>query len=321
MEQQLVSANGVALRNAIDLWADATTDSTSSRRNDLLRDKRRAILGFFDFVQKHPAAVTPMDVATWQANLESRGLSHSTVYGNISKLSSFYEWALHDPSLRQIIVANPVDLSRPKAPRAYQSESTKSLDDEDAVALLSIVKTKADSGDVTSKRDFALLLLFLETGMRRAEVIGLKWADIKINGGLTIACKVKGGDYRSRRVEHPSCKAALLDYLEASGRLSSMVPESPLWVRHDRAGAGEAITSHGVAKNLKAYAQAAGIGEIHLHQLRHTFGRWVAEDAGSMTEVQDAMGHKSLATTRVYVARVSTKCDKFSSRIAERLGL
>ena len=82
-----------------------------------------------------------------------------------------------------------------------------------------------------------------------------------------------------------------------------------------------ALSSHSFAKNLKAYASAAGLGPIHVHQLRHTFARLVGEDEGDLTKVQHALGHKNLSTTRVYLPRVTTKRDTFSAGIARRLGL
>src|SRR5659263_69761 len=107
MGRDVAKGNGLALRNAVAMWADATTDASSSRRHDLLRDKTAAVSGFFSFAQKYPTDVTPVDVKEWQADLEARGLSPSTVYGRISRLSSWYEWALHDRGLRQIIISNP----------------------------------------------------------------------------------------------------------------------------------------------------------------------------------------------------------------------
>jgi integrase len=81
------------------------------------------------------------------------------------------------------------------------------------------------------------------------------------------------------------------------------------------------LTSHAFVKNLKRYAQEAGIVSIHLHQTRHTFARIVAEETGSINETQDALGHKNLATTRVYVQRIAVKRDRTSTKVAARLGL
>lgn len=81
------------------------------------------------------------------------------------------------------------------------------------------------------------------------------------------------------------------------------------------------LSSHGFVKNLKRYAQEAGLGDIHLHQTRHTFARIAAEESGSLAEVQEALGHKDIETTRVYVKRLGLKRDKFSGAIAKRLGI
>lgn len=98
--------------------------------------------------------------------------------------------------------------------------------------------------------------------------------------------------------------------------------DRPLWTRHDRAGKpGAPLTSHAFDKNLKQYARAAGVGKVHIHQMRHTFARIVAEETGSIIETQDALGHKNLSTTRVYVRRIVVKRDRHSRRITSRLGV
>jgi integrase len=114
-----------------------------------------------------------------------------------------------------------------------------------------------------------LLLFYLATGMRRAEVISLRGGDLEIEEEtMIVASRVKGGDYQGREVEDSSVREALLDYLRASRRLSVLKNNGPLWTRHDRAGRpGAALSSHSFVENLKRYASKAGIGDIHLHQL------------------------------------------------------
>jgi len=309
-----------SMQHALHAWADATTDASSRRRADLLHDKIHLVGNFFAWVKKPAHAVTPIDIKAWQAELETGGLSPATVYAAVSRLSSFYTWAMRSPELAAAIRSNPVTLARPKAPKAYQTKSTQSLDDRDLRELVRTVRTHAATGDLVGKRDYAMLLLYILTGMRRAEVVNLCWGDVKIDGIMVLTVKVKGGEYMNRQVTEPAARAALLDYLDASGRMGSLSPESPLWTRHDRAGSpGSALNSHSFVKNLKAYATEAGIGNIHLHQTRHTYARIVAEESGSLVETQDALGHRNLATTRVYVQRVGVKKDRFSSRVAKRL--
>ena len=131
----------------------------------------------------------------------------------------------------------------------------------------------------------------------------------------------KGGRYQGRELLEPSVVNALLTYLEASGRQNVLGSERPLWTRHDRAGkAGAPLCSHAFAKNLKAYGEKAGVKGARIHRTRHTFGRMVAEQTGSLVETQDALDHANLSTTRVYVERIVVKKDKYSRGIAERLG-
>ena len=51
----------LVVRNAAALWADATTGTVSSRRDDILRDKQKAVADFFAFTRKSPAEVRPED--------------------------------------------------------------------------------------------------------------------------------------------------------------------------------------------------------------------------------------------------------------------
>ena len=315
------SESEAALGNALLLWADSTTRATSFRRNELIHDKRAAALNFFSYAKKHPAEVTPLDVRSWCSSLESQSLKPTTIYARVSRLSSFYEWAMRDPVLGGMITNNPVRLARPKAPRAYQTESARALTDEQIRSLVFLVRSKAEGGNVIAKRDYALLLLYLITGMRRSEVINLRGRDVEERDGiLIIRCKVKGSDYIEREVRDSAARDALFDYLTTSGRAKALKTDSPLWTRHDRAGkSGATLTSHAFAHNLKLYAKGAGLSQIHIHQMRHTFARIVADETGSIVETQDALGHRHVSTTRVYVQRIAVKRDKHSERISKRI--
>jgi integrase len=308
----------VVLKTAVSLWAAATT-SESRRRADLLRDKQRIVLSFFRDTGKLPSEVEPGDVQGWLRNLEEKGISAGTIYQHACLLSSFYSWAMRDPEVGQHVRRNPARLARPKAPKPYQTESVKALSDEEVGALVAAVRGRAQAGDVVAKRDYALLLLYLATGLRRNEAIGLRGSDVHLGETLVLAYRAKGGDYRSREVREPQVKEALLDYLTSSGRLHALKTDAPLWTRHDRAGKpGEALTSHCFVKNLKKYAREAGVEGFHLHRTRHTFARIVSELTGDITATQNALDHQSRSTTRVYVQRIAVKRDLFSEEISKR---
>jgi integrase/recombinase XerD len=226
---------------------------------------------------------------------------------------------MRDPELRAYIHSNPARLARPKAPKAYQTESSKSLSDDELQAFISVVRKRAVAGNLVGKRDYAILVLLLATGMRRSEAISLRGCDIRVEDTLILTSRVKGGNYVAREVSDSSVKEALLDYLSASNRLHVFKTDAPVWTRHDPGGSpGEALSSHCYVKNLKRYAREVGLNHFHLHQTRHTFARIVAEETGSIIATQDALDHKNPSTTRVYVQRISVKRDLHSKNISRR---
>jgi integrase len=243
------------------------------------------------------------------------------VYVRISLLSSFYEWMMRYPALARFIRLNPVRLARPRAPKPYQTDSVKSFTDEELIALVEHMRElSAGEDNLIAKRDYALLRFYIATGWRREEVISLRGKDIHVTDKLIVSGRAKGGHYRAKEVRDPGVKEALLDYLMASNRLHALKTDAPLWTRHDnRKLAGGQLSSHAFARNLKLYAKAAGLGDVHLHQTRHTFARMVSEDTGSISATQDALDHRNRATTSHYVQRISVKRDLYSEGIAERL--
>lgn len=309
-----------ALRSALSLWADATTDATTRRRDELLKGKPKVVNDFFAFVEKHPGEVSPDDVKRWQRRLEVT-LRPATIYVRISLLSSFYEWLMRDPVLTRFVQSNPVRLARPRAPKPYQTDSVKSFTDEELIALVEHVRgLAAGDGNLVAKRDYALLRLYVATGWRREEVISLRGPDVRVTDKLVVSGRAKGGHYHAKEVRDPEVKDALLNYLAAAGRLHALKTDAPLWTRHDNQKlTGEPLTSHAFVRNLKLYAKAAGLGDVHLHQTRHTFARMVSEETGSISATQDALDHRNRATTSHYVQRIAIKRDLYSERVAARM--
>jgi integrase len=322
--QALAAPDSAAvLRNAVSLWAEQNTRPETLIRPEKLRDKVTAVISFFDFSGKHPGEVTPEDVSRWREAMESRGLKPATVYARVSRVSAFYRWLMSDPQLSRFIRGNPASQARPRYPRPYQSESTKALSDEEMNSLLAAVRSVAESGSVVGKRDYALLLFYFLTGLRRSEVIGLRGKDLDFKDGiLIIKYRRKGGKFTAREVSDPAAFEALKAYLETAGRQNVLGTERPLWTRHDRAGKpGAPLTSRALVDNLKAYGKQAGLAHFHLHQTRHTYARIVAEETGSFLEAQEALDHENQATTRVYVQRITIKADRHGSKVAGRMKL
>lgn len=324
-----------ALCLAVDSWAATTTASDTPRRTDLLRDKARMVLSFFEFTHKSPTLVQPLDIRAWRLALEARGLAAETVYAYISRLSSFYTWLRRHPTLAAAIPYNPALLDRPTRAKPYQSRGTRAWSADEVGMLLNYVKQCAEDGSLPALRDYALLVIYILTGLRRREVIQVRAGDIAWDGeALLLTTQMKGGQSRTKRIEALVAAVAVRAYLAATGRDPAILaPEAPLWLAHDRATTmigrkhwrdrrpDDPLGSHGFVKNLKRYARDAGLGDVHLHQTRHTFAALVGEDAETLAEVQEALHHRDLATTRVYLDRVMQHKDKHSRRIAAKIGL
>src|SRR5918911_5229434 len=149
----------VALRAAVEVWAGASTSGTTRRRGELIAKKRKVVESFFAEIGKDPGEVTPVDVQEWCDRMrrgDGRRPAAATIYARVSFLSSFYAWAQRELGLR----ANPALLARPKAPRPYQTESTKSWTDEELRRITLVVSARAARGDLVGKRDLALLLMY-----------------------------------------------------------------------------------------------------------------------------------------------------------------
>lgn len=242
----------VALRAAIDLWARASTGTSVRRRDELIVKKRHAVESFFAGIGKDPGDVTPADIQEWCEGMRKENgqpLSPSTVYTRVSFLSSFYVWAQRELGVSH----NPTLLARPRAPKPYQTESSKAWTDEELQRITSVLGRHAAGDNLVAKRDLALLLMYTSTDLRREEVISMRGRDVQITDeGLVIGGRVKGGRYRSREVRDPETKDALLEYLTAARRLHVLKTDAPVWTRHDHPGlAGEALSSHAFVRNLK----------------------------------------------------------------------
>jgi integrase len=95
--------------------------------------------------------------------------------------------------------------------------------------LLAVVKLLADSGSLVGKRDYARLLFYLLTGLRRSEVISLRSKDLqRKDDKLIIGHKRKGGKFVGREVSDPMLLDALDDYLRSAGRMDVLRTGGPL---------------------------------------------------------------------------------------------
>ena len=331
---KVLEPNG-ELNTSIERWTRTTTDQTLTRAKDINRDKIRAVKSFFTLVPKQPDKIDSSDALEWQRYLKERNLSERYIYACLSHLSSYFEW-LRTTELAPFLKINPVRPMMPKPPKKYNSPKAKSLTDEELTKLWLYVERQAASDDnLIAVRDYAIFRFFTATGMRREEVINLGTDDLRLEEHqILIHTRVKGGNYEWRTINDEEVRESLERYLRLTKRKSTIGQKGrALWIRFDRAAEAAAIdrridhplgdeprlSSHSFDRQIKKYAQAAGIGHFHIHQFRHTFARIVAEESGSIIEAQEALGHKDIQTTQIYINRIKFKKDKHSRSMRDRI--
>ncbi|MGB3687601.1 MAG: tyrosine-type recombinase/integrase [Ornithinimicrobium sp.] len=152
-----------------------------------------------------------------------------------------------------------------------------------------------DPDAITGVRDTAVITMLWRLGLRAGEAASLGLDDVDwVAGRVSVLGK---GPRRLRLPVPVDVGHALVDWLRV--RPGSL--DRALFVRV-RAPI-RALSSAGVSDIVKHRAEAAGLGPVHAHRLRHTAAMNVIAAGGSLIEAQELLGHHSAASTRVY-ARV-----------------
>jgi integrase len=138
-----------------------------------------------------------------------------------------------------------------------------------------------------------LVVFAAMTGMRRGEIVNLRWQDVELSRKLITVqsnptFKTKQG---KRRVVPMS--ELVFNLLNARAGRSTCE-----YVFHI---GGKKINDDHASKKLKGYVDEAGLdGKLHFHSLRHSFATWLVQDGVSLYEVQKLLGHSNIAVTQVY---------------------
>jgi integrase/recombinase XerC len=256
-----------------------------------------------------PDRVTPAHVLAWAhgIGLSGREPSSATVGARIACLSSYFRFLIR----MQLATANPCDAL--ERPRTVQTPA-RGLSADQVRSLLAVVPDT-----VVGRRDRALLLLFVLTGRRRAEVLGLTAGDISVEGETVFyTYKGKGGKRGRRELPRPAYEALRATLSDAGLDLATMDPGSSLW----QAGAHpRGVTSGTIYARFRAYLRAAGLPPSGLHLLRHSAAK-LRRDAGESIEAVSAfLDHSSLAVTTVYLRRLEGETDAGWVNVASAIGV
>ena len=257
---------------------------------------------FFADLGKTPDRVTPADILGWAHGIGTSGRTPSavTIGARIACLSSLYRFLIR----MGLMTSNPCDaLQRPRTTAA----PARGLSADEVRKLLAVVPDT-----VRGRRDRALLLTFILTGRRRAEVIGLKAGDIIVGDDIVMyQYRGKGGKTGRRELPRPAYEAILATLADSGKELTTMAPDQSLW----RISSGTFYT------RFRRYLQLAGLAPTGLHILRHSAAK-LRRDAGETVEQVSAfLDHSSLAVTTTYLRRLEGVEDRTWREVAAAIGM
>lgn len=153
---------------------------------------------------------------------------------------------------------------------------------------------KPDLKTFTGLRDYTIMMLFLETGIRVNELCGLTLADIRWEDNLI--CIRNAKSYRERLVPiQKEMKYQLKKYIAIRGYVES----DALFVTID----GTSLTRRGIQNRVEKYGVLAGIKGVRCscHTFRHTFAKLSVQQGANIFELQAILGHSSMEIVKTYV--------------------
>lgn len=163
----------------------------------------------------------------------------------------------------------------------------------------------------TKSRDAAILTLFLGTGIRISELVGIDMDDLDfVNNGFLI--NRKGGNQDSLAFGE-EVRVALLNYLLERESMQTMAGhEHALFLSIQK----KRITARAVENLVKKYASVATpLKKISPHKLRSTYGTMLYQETGDIYLVADVLGHKDVNTTRKHYAAISQDRRRIAAQV------
>lgn len=277
----------------MELWTDSFLEYLEAERNyssATIESYAKDLAEFQDFMEgQNPdaswASAQSDDVREWVIYLlDEQRLAASSVNRKLSALRSYYKY------LRRMgrVSVNPMEkVTAPKKRKPLPHFVRESEMDR----LLELTK---EDRSFMGIRDRLVLMVFYETGIRRAELLGMTDASVDL---AARQIKVTGKRNKQRIVPFGEELAREFEaYLNAREELQG-VKDPMLFVNEN----GAAVTESQVSNLVKKYlSMVTTIEKKSPHVLRHSFATAMLNNHADLTSIQKLLGHESVATTEIY---------------------
>ena len=228
-------------------------------------------------------SVTLTDVYSYMNHLSrDRHLNAASRARKVATIRSFYKYLTNKAKL---LDQNPVqDLDSPRLKKSLP----KYLNLDESVELLESVDGK------NASRDYCILTLFLNCGLRISELVGLNKTDVR---GDQLRVLGKGNKERILFL-NVACQKALQDWMTDRDTLT-LVDQNALFVTLQNR---RRISRAAVHKLVKKHLAAAGLDSTQYssHKLRHTAATLMLQNGVDVRTLQEVLGHDHLNTTQIY---------------------
>lgn len=253
----------------------------------------RDVSGFINFCYTRQIELNQIEASDLREYLaykvEKDHLSLSSLQRHLTSIRQFMKWAKQGHYLQM----NPADdLQLKRQPRPLPGM----IDIETVYQIMDQAAPEKPLEQQLWLRDKAILELLYSSGLRLAEVQGLKIQDIDFNRQLL---RITGKGNKTRIVPFGSkAKQSLINWLKIY-RIwqGEFKPDSSVFITQK----GNAITPRQIENRVKYQAQRAGVNvDLHPHLLRHCFASHMLSNSGDLRAVQEMLGHSNLTTTQIY---------------------
>lgn len=268
-------------------WIDDFIDYLGAARRlspHTLSNYQRDLLQLNDFCEQRSLNWVTLDSSQLRrfiASQHQRGLGPKSLQRQLSSIRAFYRFLSREGRCEH----NPgTGISAPKAPKKLP----KTLDVDQLQRLL-----EQPAKEPLDCRDLAMLELFYSSGLRLAELVSLNLTDIDFRDA---SLRVTGKGQKTRLLPIGRKALQALDrWLNTREQLTDYAQQA-LFVSKQ----GKRLSERSVQLRMKKWGLEHGQGQLHPHQLRHSFASHMLEASGDLRAVQELLGHADISTTQIY---------------------